>query len=67
MRHCKDCLDQHISQVDERLRERNNLKLQLATLRQRCRSEHAVQSCGILQGLAAMEAEPKTERHTHLG
>lgn len=59
--------DQHIAHVDERIRELTHLKRQLATLRQRCRSEQAVQSCGILQGLAAMEAEPKTERHTHLG
>ena len=62
-----DVFDQHIAHVDERIRELTHLKLQLASLRQRCRSEQAVQSCGILQGLAAMEAEPKTERHTHLG
>jgi Cd(II)/Pb(II)-responsive transcriptional regulator len=59
--------DQHIAHVDERIRELTHLKQQLATLRQRCRSEQAVQSCGILQGLEAMEAEPKAERHTHLG
>ena len=62
-----DVFDQHIAHVDERIRELTHLKLQLATLRQRCHSEQAVQSCGILQGLAAMEAEPKAERHTHLG
>jgi hypothetical protein len=53
--------------VDERMRELAHLKRQLTTLRQQCQSEHAMRSCGILQGLAAMEAEPKTERHTHLG
>ena len=62
-----EVFDQHISHVDERIRELTHLKQQLATLRQRCQSEQAVQSCGILKGLAAMEAEPKTERHTHLG
>jgi Cd(II)/Pb(II)-responsive transcriptional regulator len=62
-----EVFDQHITHVDERIRELTHLKLQLATLRQRCQSEQAVQSCGILQGLAAMEAEPQAERHTHLG
>jgi Cd(II)/Pb(II)-responsive transcriptional regulator len=62
-----DVVDQHIAHVDERIQELTHLKLQLATLRQRCQSEQAVQSCGILQGLAAMETEAKSERHTHLG
>lgn len=59
--------DQHIAHVDERIRELVQLKQQLGTLRLRCRSEQAVQQCGILQGLAAMETEQKQERHTHLG
>lgn len=62
-----DVVDQHIAHVDERIRELTHLKLQLANLRQRCQSEQAVQSCGILQGLAIMETEAKSERHTHLG
>lgn len=62
-----DVFDQHIAHVDERIRELTHLKLELASLRQRCQSEQAVQSCGILQGLAAMETEQKPERHTHLG
>ncbi len=62
-----DVVDQHIAHVDERIRELNHLKQQLTSLRQQCQSERTVQSCGILQGLAAMEAEPKPERHTHLG
>ena len=62
-----EVFDQHIAHVDERIRELTHLKLQLATLRQRCQSEQAVQSCGILQGLAIMETEAKPERHTHLG
>lgn len=60
-------LDQHIAHVDERLRELAQLKLQLASLRERCQTKQAVDACGILQGLAAMPTEPKPERLTHLG
>lgn len=59
--------DQHIAHVEERLRELTQLKAQLHALRKRCQSEHNTEDCGILQGLAAMETNPKTERHTHLG
>jgi Cd(II)/Pb(II)-responsive transcriptional regulator len=59
--------DQHIAHVDERIRELLHLKEQLAGLRQRCQTEQAVDDCGILQGLAAMETSQKSERHTHLG
>lgn len=59
--------DEHMAHVDERIRELSHLKQQLTDLRQRCQSEQAVAACGILHGLAAMEAEPKSERHTHLG
>lgn len=59
--------DQHIAHVDERIRELTHLKAQLGALRERCVSEQAVNACGILQGLAAMETEAKPERHTHLG
>jgi DNA-binding transcriptional MerR regulator len=59
--------DQHMAHVNERIRELMHLKEQLTTLRQRCQVEQAVDICGILQGLAAMETEAKPERHTHLG
>ena len=59
--------DQHMAHVDERIRELLHLKQQLALLRERCQTEQAVDACGILQGLAAMETEAKPERHTHLG
>lgn len=62
-----DVFDQHIAHVDERIQELAQLKSQLSSLRQRCQTEQAVDSCGILQGLAAMETEQKPERHTHLG
>jgi Cd(II)/Pb(II)-responsive transcriptional regulator len=59
--------DQHIMHVDERIRELTHLKRQLTSLRQRCRTEQAVQACGILQGLSSMVNEPKSDRNTHLG
>ena len=59
--------DQHIAHVDERIRELIQLKEQLGGLRKRCQIEQAVNACGILHGLAAMETETKHERHTHLG
>lgn len=58
--------DQHIAHVEERIQELTQLKEQLSALRQQCQTERAVNACGILQGLAAMETEPKHERHTHL-
>ena len=54
--------DQHMAHVDERIRELIHLKEQLALLRERCQTEQAVDACGILQGLAAMETEAKPER-----
>lgn len=60
-------LDEHIAHVDVRIAELSQLKQQLSELRQRCQSEQAMDACGILQGLAAMETEPRHERHTHLG
>jgi Cd(II)/Pb(II)-responsive transcriptional regulator len=59
--------DQHIAHVDERIRELMQLKDQLSGLRKRCQTEQAVDACGILHGLAAMETETKHARHTHLG
>jgi Cd(II)/Pb(II)-responsive transcriptional regulator len=60
-------LDQHIAHVNERIEELRKLKVQLQTLRERCNEEQAVDTCGILQGLSAMETTAKPERHTHLG
>ena len=67
--------DQHIAHVDTRIRELTQLKQQLSTLRQRCGNDNrgnnsgnnAVDACGILQGLAAMETGEQLVRHTHLG
>ena len=60
-------LDEHIAHVDVRMAELSQLKQQLSELRQRCQSEQAMDACGILQGLASMETEPRHERQTHLG
>ena len=59
--------DQHIAHVETRIQELTHLKQQLRTQRQQCQIEQAVDACGILQGLAAMETEAKPERHTNLG
>lgn len=60
-------LDEHIAHVDVRIAELSQLKQQLSELRQCCQREQAVDACGILQGLASMETEPRHKRHTHLG
>jgi len=60
-------LDEHITHVDVRIAELFQLKQQLSELRQCCQNERAVDACGILQGLASMETEPRHERKTHLG
>ena len=57
--------EQHIAHVDERIQELQHLKQQLVALRQTCQSANAVDACGILQGLAAMETESKAVRHPH--
>ncbi|MGH8434407.1 MAG: Cd(II)/Pb(II)-responsive transcriptional regulator [Pseudomonas sp.] len=60
-------LDKHIGHVDARIEELLQLKRQLSDLRQQCQTEQAPDSCGILRGLASMETETSSERHTHLG
>lgn len=60
-------LDEHIAHVNVRIAELSQLKQQLSELRQRCQSGHALDACGILQGLASMETKPRHKRHTHLG
>ena len=60
-------LDQHIAHVSARMEELSKLKMQLQTLREQCHNEQAVDTCGILQGLAAMETTARPERHSHLG
>ncbi|MCB1930127.1 MAG: Cd(II)/Pb(II)-responsive transcriptional regulator [Rhodocyclaceae bacterium] len=60
-------LDEHIAHVDARITELAALKRQLAGLRERCQSNQAVNECGILEGLASMETEPRRAPQSHLG
>ena len=60
-------LDQHSAHVRARIEELSKLEMQLQTLREQCHNEQAVDTCGILQGLAAMETTARPERHSHLG
>lgn len=60
-------LDEHIAHVDARIAELAALKRQLTELRERCQSDQAVNACGILQGLASMETEPRRVQKSHLG
>ncbi|RMC94561.1 Cd(II)/Pb(II)-responsive transcriptional regulator [Aquitalea palustris] len=62
-----ELLDAHIQHVDQRIAELLQLKQELDALRQRCQQQQGVDECGILQGLAEMEASARPERHTHLG
>lgn len=60
-------LDQHIGHVNARIKELLQLRRQLRGLRRQCRSEQALEACGILSGLASLGPEFSSERHTHLG
>ena len=62
-----ELLDVHIDHVETRIAELTQLKQQLGDLRQRCQHEQAVDDCGILKGLTAMEPESRQKRRTHLG
>lgn len=59
-------VDEHIGHVHARIAELQALKQQLTDLRAQCQSGDSG-ACGILQGLATLETEPTTTRHTHLG
>lgn len=60
-------LDEHIRHVDIRLRELRDLRGQLLGLRERCHTAQAVDACGIVQGLAHMDAGGGPARRTHIG
>ena len=51
-----DLLDEHLRQVDRRIRELKRLRSQLQALRDCCGGERAAAECGILQGLAVPAA-----------
>jgi len=60
-------LDEHIGHVDARIRELQQLRGQLVALRQRCAEGRAVEHCGIIEGLNAMEVPPAASHGSHLG
>lgn len=61
-----EVFDAHIAHVEARIRELEQLKASLTTLRQCCQREQRVDACGILHGLAGMENPPPATRHSHL-
>jgi Cd(II)/Pb(II)-responsive transcriptional regulator len=60
-------LTEHIGHVEARLGELQLLKAQLVALRNQCTGERRVDTCGIVQGLAAMETASAQSRKTHVG
>jgi Cd(II)/Pb(II)-responsive transcriptional regulator len=58
-------LDNHIGHVQQRIRELQALRKELAALRARCTAPHAIAECGILTGLdsAAAPATAALRRH----
>lgn len=66
--HSADChgvnvlLDAHISHVDQRIAELQSLRGELSQLRLRCVQEQSIDQCGIVQGIVAMDAEPKPRK-----
>ena len=69
----KDCgevnvlLDEHIGHVAQRIRELRALEKELKALRASCRSPHAIDKCGILNGLDnAASIGTATSRRQHI-
>ena len=62
-----DLVDDHIHHVEVRISELTDLKQQLVTLRARCTEAQTGEVCGIIRELTTKEADPKQDRHTHLG
>lgn len=60
-------LDEHIGHVEQRLAELQQLKGQLAELREQCTGARSVEACGIVQGLSAMETVSTSGKRTHVG
>lgn len=66
--HSTDChavnvlVDAHIQHVDQRIAELQSLRGELNQLRLRCARESSIDQCGIVQGIVAMETEPKQRK-----
>lgn len=59
-------LDEHVAHVDMRLHELHDLRAELLRLRDLCRTERAVDDCGIVRGLSRMETVAAQPHATHL-
>lgn len=59
-------LDEHIGHVDARLRELEQLRSELVSLRRRCSEGRPVENCGIIEGLNAMGTPAPSGNETHL-
>lgn len=59
-------LDEHIIHVDVRIAELQRLRSQLIGLRHQCATAKAMQECGIIHGLAAMQTEEHHPSGSHL-
>lgn len=62
-----DLLDRHIDHVAHRIRELQNLKQQLQSLRSQCRSAQAAKNCEILQSLSGPDNSGPVKLGTHGG
>lgn len=69
----KDCgevnalIDEHIGHVAQRIRELRALEKELKALRASCHSPHAIDECGILNGLAdAAASGTAASRRRHI-
>jgi Cd(II)/Pb(II)-responsive transcriptional regulator len=54
--HCDDVnnmIDNHIEQVEQRMKELEGLRQQLTSLRNSCSNNRTIEECGILQNLSA--------------
>ncbi|MFA7668646.1 MAG: Cd(II)/Pb(II)-responsive transcriptional regulator [Burkholderiaceae bacterium] len=60
-------LDEHIGHVNARIQELSQLRRQLLDLRRRCAEGRAVEHCGIIKGLNAMEAPAGATHGSHVG
>jgi Cd(II)/Pb(II)-responsive transcriptional regulator len=66
--HSTDChevnvlVDAHIQHVDQRIAELQSLRDELNQLRLRCARESSIDQCGIVQGIVAMDANPKPRK-----
>lgn len=60
-----DLVDEHLSHVNTRIAELEQLRGQLTALRDKCRGEHPVEDCGIFQELTTKDA-PRSAKLSHL-